>query len=331
MIKAAIIGLGEIGCVHIEAIKNISSAEITAGSDLIPERKVVLPENATFFSDYHLIPEIKPDVVHICLPHYLHFPVAKFYAESGINIFTEKPLAMNAVEGEEYAKLEIQFGVKICLCFQNRLNTTSEVLFTLLRSGEYGAVKGVRGYVAWHRDKAYYAQGPWRGLIAQAGGGCMINQAIHTIDLMQYFAGSPVVSVKGFCGQMLDLGVEVEDTASGRIVFKNNVEGLFTASITNYTDEEVEIAVYCEKSNFLINNKKLYRIHNGEREILAEDSATFSGKAVYGDSHTALIARFYRALEMNSNDYIHPEEGIPSLKIIDAIRESSKTGKTIQF
>jgi predicted dehydrogenase len=167
--------------------------------------------------------------------------------------------------------------------------------------------------------------------MAESGGGCMINQAIHTIDLMQHFVGSPVTSVKGTVGQILDYGIEVEDTATGRITFKNGALGLFTASVANYTDENIEISVRCEKADFLLRDNKLFKIKDGAEELLAADSGEYAGKKVYGSSHVRLIERFYEAVEKGSDDYIHPEEGLPSLGIIDAIRESGKTGKTVWF
>ncbi|MCL2480025.1 MAG: Gfo/Idh/MocA family oxidoreductase [Treponema sp.] len=332
MISAAVIGLGVIGKVHLSAIASLKNARLAAVCDIDPSKKELAPKGAVFYPDPdELLKNEKPDVVHICLPHFLHYPTAKKAAQAHLNIFAEKPLALNAKEGAEYCKLEKQYGVKIYLCLQNRLNNTTETLYALLRSGEYGKVTGVRGTVAWYRSKEYYEEGPWRGIMAESGGGCMINQSIHTMDLMQYFAGSPISSVKGTIGQVLDYGIEVEDTATGHIVFANGAQGLFTASVANYTDENVEINVRCEKGDFILRDKKLFKITDGKEENIAEDSAEFAGKQVYGSGHVGLIGKFYRALETGGSDYIHPEEGMPSLRMIDAIRESSKTGKTINF
>jgi predicted dehydrogenase len=332
MIGAAIIGLGVISKTHIAAIESLEGARLIAACDTDPAKASLLPAGAAFYTDYEeLFRREKPDVVHLCLPHFLHYPAAKKAAEAGFNIFAEKPLAMNGAEAAEYVKLEKACGVKICLCLQNRLNATSETLRKLLQSGEYGGVRGIRGSVAWYRSKAYYQAGPWRGIMAQAGGGCMINQAIHTMDLMQYFAGSPMVSVKGTVGQVLDYGIEVEDTATGRVVFENGAIGLFTASVANYADENVEISVRCEKGELVLRDKKLLLRGEGEDRILASDSTAFVGKSVYGNSHGMLIGKFYQALEAGQGWYIHPEEGLPSLLMIDAIRESSRTGKTVCF
>jgi predicted dehydrogenase len=332
VIRAAIIGLGVIGKVHSAAIESLQNAGLAAVCDTDLAKESAVPAGAVFYTNYEeMLERERPDVVHICLPHFLHYPAAKKAAEAGCNIFAEKPLAMNSGEAAEYLKLEDRFGVKICLCLQNRLNPSTETLHRLLRSGEYGAITGIRGSVAWYRSKEYYEAGPWRGIMAQAGGGCMINQAIHTIDLMQYLAGSPVVSVRGTTARILDYGLDVEDTAAGRFVFENGAAGFFTASVANYTDENVELSLRCEGGTFLLRDKKLFRLRDSEYELLAADEAEFAGKAVYGNSHVKLIDIFYRALEAGGGWYIHPAEGLPSLQIIDAIRESARTGNTVRI
>jgi predicted dehydrogenase len=330
MIRSAIIGLGDISQVHISAIQSINNARLAAGCDIDPSRKSSLGEGTAFYTDYEeMLRQEKPDVVHICLPHYLHYPVAKTAAAAGYNIFAEKPLALNGAEAAGYTLLEKKHGVKICLCLQNRCNPTSETLYRLLRSGKYGKVTGVRGTVAWYRSGAYYNSKPWRASMAFAGGGCMINQSIHTMDLMQYFAGSPIHSVKGNIAQVLDYGIEVEDTASARIVFENGAVGLFSATVANYEDTDVQIDVRCEGAVFVIRNRTLYRVQDNKQEELASDSSSFAGKQVYGNSHVKLIDTFYQVLEKGGGWYIHPEEGLPSMKMIDAIRESSGTGKPV--
>ena len=330
MIRTAVIGLGVIGGVHISAIRSMKNAVLAAACDIDASKKDIIPVGVNFYKDIdELILKEKLDAAHICLPHFLHYPAAKKLAEAGINIFTEKPLALNAEEGEKFCELEKKHKVKICLCLQNRLNTTTEALFRLLQSGEYGKVTGIHGSVAWYRSKEYYEAGPWRGIMAESGGGCMINQAIHTLDLMQYFAQSPAVSVKGNISQVLDYNLEVEDTASARIEFENGAVGFFSASIANYKDEAVNISIRCEKGEFLMSDDKLFIVNSGKQELLAVNTGEYAGKQVYGSSHAVLIERFYDALEGKDSAYIHAEEGLASLRLIDAIRRSSESGKTV--
>jgi predicted dehydrogenase len=136
-------------------------------------------------------------------------------------------------------------------------------------------------------------------------------------------------SVKGSIAQLLDYGIEVEDTAAARIVFENGAAGLFSATVANYEDMNVEIDVRCEKAVFIIKNRTLYRVQENRQEELASDSSDFAGKQVYGNSHVKLINTFYQVLEKGGGWYIHPEEGLPSMRMIDAVRESSGTGKTV--
>jgi predicted dehydrogenase len=333
MIQSAVIGLGDISAVHLAAIAAIPGARLIAGCDTDPARKSVLPPGAAFFTDYReLISRVKPDAVHICLPHYLHFPVARDLAEAGFNLFAEKPLALGYREGLEYAGLEEKHGVKIAICLQNRRNPTSEKLKELLDGGSYGRVTGVRGLVAWYRSGDYYRAKPWRGLLAQAGGGNMINQALHTLDLMQYFAGSPLKQVRGMIGRLLDYGIEVEDSASAFMEFENGATGLFNGSNANRLDIPAEIEVYTDKGAiFTIRYQSLLLREGGEEKILARDGASGPGKAVYGNSHEKLISQFYRVLESGEGDYIHPSDALPVTWLIEAIRESSLTGKAVAY
>lgn len=332
MIRSAIIGLGDISAVHLSAIRAIPGAELVAGCDTDPERRPLLPDGVPFYTSYaDMLAKEAIDVVHLCLPHHLHYPVAKAVAVAGRHIFTEKPLALGGAEAEALAALEKAQGVKICVCLQNRLNATSEKLVELLESGAYGKVTGVTGLVTWCRTEEYYAAKPWRASLGLAGGGVMMNQAIHTLDLMQYFAGSPVESIRGTIANLLDFGLEVEDTAAARIEFAGGAKGLFMATVANSTDRSVELEVRCEKGAFLIRDGRLYDIGRPEHTLLAEDDTARAGKAVYGNSHQKLIDRFYRVLESGGGDYIPAAQGVVSVAMIEAIRQSAMTGQTIRL
>jgi predicted dehydrogenase len=330
MFKTALIGLGDISAVHIAALAHIDSAHLIAVCDIDAERRTAGPEGAAFYTDYReLLANERPDVVHICLPHHLHYQAARDAAEAGCHIFAEKPLALTYAEGLEFARLEDQYQVCINICLQNRLNPSSEALMEALKSGAYGALRGVRGVVAWKRTKAYYEAKPWRGDMCKAGGGNMINQALHTLDLMQYFAQSRITRVKGSVAQLLDYGIDVEDTAAALIHFENGASGFFTGSNANCTDVPAEIEAVCEKAVFTIRYQTLYRRADGIETVLAHDIHPSLGKTVYGSSHEKLIARFYRALETGAGDYIHPQDALPVTWLIEAIRKSSDANQAV--
>lgn len=331
MKKAAVIGMGVISSTHIAAIQSNPGITLAGVCDIEESKRSEAPEGVPFYTDYKtMILETKPDVVHICLPHYLHVPVAMEAAEMGVHVFCEKPMALNAEEGRKLVEFEASHpDIHMGICLQNRFNESVEMLRQIIGSGEYGAVTGVRGTVPWYREKEYYEAQPWRGRWDTAGGGCMINQSVHTLDLM-YFLGGEITELKAVVAQLLDYGIEVEDTTAARLTFANGAKGLFMATIANYTNESVQISVRLEKASFLIMDNILYRVgENGSREVLCEDARLPGTKFYYGASHRKLIGLFYEALENNTQDYLHVRDSLMSIRLIDAIQESGRTGKTI--
>lgn len=331
MKKAAIIGMGVISSIHLAAIESNPGITLAAVCDTDESRRSSAPANVPFYTDYKtMILETRPDVVHICLPHYLHVPVAEEAARLGVHVFCEKPMALNAKEGAEFAEFEAAHpDIHIGICLQNRFNESVEMLKSLIDSGKYGAVKGVRGTVPWYREKEYYEVQPWRGKWDTAGGGCMINQAVHTLDLM-YHLGGEIKELKASVAQLLDYGIEVEDTVAAALTFANDARGMFLATIANYTNESVQLSVSLEKASFLIMDNILYRIHeDGSKEILCEDAKLPGTKFYYGASHSKLIDLFYKALEEGTQDYLHVHEALMSIRLIDAIQESGRSGQIV--
>ena len=130
MMKAAIVGFGTISIVHIDAIAPNPGMELVAICDINEELASKVPEGVKFYTDYkQMVREVKPDVVHNCLPHYLHYPVTKDLVEMGCNVFCEKPIAMTAAQAAEFEAFEAAHPeVKIGVCLQNRMNETTEEL-----------------------------------------------------------------------------------------------------------------------------------------------------------------------------------------------------------
>lgn len=329
-IKVAVIGLGEISAIHLAALETVSGVRLCGVCDIDPAKKSVV-EGVPFYTDItELLQAEQPDCVHICLPHHLHYMAAKIAVEHGCNVFSEKPLTHNLEQAEKFANLEKEYPkLKLGLCFQNRRNESVEKLMEILQSGGEGAVVGITATVLWKRPKEYYLHSPWRGDMTTAGGGVMINQSIHTLDLMQQFCGD-VQSVRGNVCNLLNYGVDVEDTVSAKIQFKNNAEGYFTASVANCRNDSVIISVVTQQSEYKISDNKLYKISpDGSSEMIIEDAKLSGEKFYYGASHAKLIGEFYTCLTGDTDSYIHVSEGIASLALIDAIQRSSKENSQI--
>lgn len=333
MKTAAVIGLGDISAIHIAAIQANPEIQLIAVCDIDKSAEARAPKGIPFYQDHsQMIEDVKPDVVHICLPHYLHVPVSEEAAAMGAHVFCEKPVALHTSQAEEFAAFEAAHPeVHIGICLQNRLNESIEMLKELLDSGRYGAITGMKGIVPWSRPKSYYDVKPWRGTWEYAGGGCMINQSVHTLDLL-YYLGGPVLSVRASVSQLLDYGIEVEDTVSARLTFANGAQGLFLATNANYKNEGVQISVQTEKAEFSIIDNILYRMGgDGGKERLAEDARLPGTKFYYGASHQKLIAKFYQAVEQDTQNYIHVKDAVMSVRLIDAIQESGRTGQQIRL
>lgn len=331
MISTAVIGLGTIAPMHLQAIAALPEVALAAVCDLDPATRSAIPAKVPFFSDYNrMLVEVRPAAVHICLPHYLHFPAAQAAVDCGCHVFCEKPPAMDLDELERFLALEQAYpDTKISICFQNRRNGTIEALKQRLDSGVYGAVTGVKGVMLWRREAEYYTKRPWRGSMAQAGGGCLMNQAIHTLDLMTYLGG-PVVSLSALAGQLLDFGTEVEDSAMAGMTYANGAHGLFVATLANLEDEFLQITVQTQRTQFAIEHQKIYEcLPDGRRELLAEDQTLTGGKAYYGSGHFKLISEFYEAIVKGGSDYIHVSDAAGSIRLVDAIRRSAQIGHTV--
>lgn len=332
MKRAAVIGMGDVFPIHLSALMSNPNIKLVGICDIDPSRAHLEPEKIPFFTDYKLmVEETKPDCVHICLPHYLHYEVSKQLIEKGIHVFCEKPLAHNyetALEFVEFTKKHPD--VKVGICLQNRYNASVIKLKEFIDSEQYGKVIGAKGLVPWYRPKEYYDVKPWRGKMEFAGGGCMINQSIHTLDLLYYLCG-PVKSLKGSCSQILDYDIEVEDTVSVSLNFESGVRGLYWATNANYKNECVQISVQCERGEFLIYDNTLFQIVEGERQFICEDKRVDGSKFYYGASHEILITKFYEMLEGKHNEYTTVEEGLMSVWLIDRIFHSNKEGKSVEI
>lgn len=326
MKKAAVLGLGDISAIHLAAIDQAENISLVAVCDVNPAARAGAPEGVPFYTDYRqMAAEAAPDCVHVCLPHHLHYPVAREMAELGCHVFCEKPLAMSPAEAEEFAALERAYpDLRLGLCLQNRINETTVQLKAVIDSGDYGKVRGAKGLVPWARTKTYYEVKPWRGTYAEAGGGTMMNQSIHTLDLLSYLCG-PVARLHASSARLLDYGIEVEDTVTARLEFESGAPGLFWATNCNYDNESVQITVALERAVFTIADGRLMRRDSdGSRHLICEDRRMPGTKFYYGASHSELITGFYAAMEAGTENYIHASDGVMSIRLIDAIVRSAR-------
>ena len=333
MLKVAIIGLGTVSPVHKQAIEDSEFAKLVAVCDIDKDKKS-MAEDVNFYTDIEeMLDSEELDCVHICLPHFLHLSTIVKCAKKGINVFTEKPLTLNYEEATQLFDLEETYHIKIGVCLQNRYNATSIKLKSLMHNKDYGKFLGSKGIVTWCRTMDYYNTAPWRGKIKLAGSGVLMNQTIHTLDLLSYIGGDFDKINAKVTNFTLPL-TEIEDTVVAHLKYKDSeATGIYFATIGHCTNSNVEIEMVFEKVSFKIFDNKLYKYDTttSEQEFICEDKKLDGSKHYYGASHFFAINSFYAAIVNKTNDYVNVRQAAVSLKLIETIMESSQdnTEKTV--
>ena len=329
-IRTALIGCGSISKVHLDALSHMDNVELVSVADVKEDLAKARAEQygcayTTDWTEYVSRDDI--DVVHICTPHYLHAPMAIALLDSGKRVLTEKPMASEVADAEEMIR---HSDGRLAVVFQNRYNEASQFIRQSIADGRYGKLLSMRAAVNWHRTPEYYTESGWRGFYKTEGGGVLINQAIHTLDLMLYFAGKPA-SVRGHVStDLLYDTIEVEDTASGLIKFESGLLANFYCTTTFGTDRPVEIELVFERATLKTDAETLHVTQNGGTELICSSAAS-GAKAYWGTTHEVLLRDFYKAVEEKRPFWIDGESALPVLKLLKGVYESSRTGKEVQL
>ena len=319
MIRAAVIGLGVIGKLHAELAQ--LNGELVAVCDIDESRLTPYSQAKKYTSYARMLSEIEVDVVHVCTPHYLHAEMVIMALQRNVSVLCEKPLCICREELDAILIAEENSTAQLAVCLQNRYLSVNHFVKDFLR--ENPPVSAI-GYMAWHRGETYYNSSPWRGKKSMEGGGVLINQALHTLDLLQWFCGD----VSSVCATVSNLTlqkmVDVEDTAF--LVCDGNVPFTLFATNGSKTDFPVEITLTTEKGLLKVTPQKV--LLNGEI-IYAEDTSKYYIKPCYGYGHDFFVADFYRCLENGEKFSVDGKEGAKVVKIIFAAYESN--GKTVKL
>ncbi len=325
--KVAIIGLGGISAVHSKILLE-QGHEIVAVCDIDPLRFTAFP-NSKQYTDYlQMLDEVELDGVHICTPHYLHAEMIIACLRRNINVLCEKPLCINEEEGKRILAAERASSAILGVAHQNRYNATSLFVKKYL---EKNPPRAAFATVVWLRGEEYYASAAWRGKYATEGGGVLINQALHTLDLVQWFVGMPQKVCAVAPSLKLKGIIEVEDTVCAS--FTGQTPFQFFASNCAATDFPIEITIQTEKD--LIRTYADKVSVNEEWVALDEEIKQKGdwlergteqknyGKKCYGGGHVSLIADFYDCIEKNERFSIDGAEGLKVIKLIQATYKSN--------
>lgn len=324
--RVAVIGCGDVSSVHFAAIQAMSGAELIAVGDV--DRSRLAAAAAAYgvpgFADHRqLLREVHPDVVHIATPHYTHMQLAVDALEAGVNVILEKPLAHTRADGQRLVEAAERSSARIAVCLQNRYNRPVQAAYELLKAGRLGAVIGASGTVFWHRDAAYYRDRPWRGRWATGGGGLLMNQAIHTIDLLQWLVGDVIETNGGVATRLLGDVIEVEDTADLVMRHANGAVSTFFATLSNAVNAPVTIDITAEGATLSLSDKLIVTHADGRVEVVRERALTPGARAYWGVSHELLIRDFFSSLDEDGPFWIDPQEAQKSLNIIQDVYDQA--------
>lgn len=249
------------------------------------------------FTDWHDFYRQKPDVIHICTPHYLHVSMAIEALEHGMAVFMEKPCGISREEFQKLKQTDEKFPGKLGFCFQNRYNETTLAMDRMLKEGMIGKLKGARAFVTWQRDEVYYEGSGWKGKWSTEGGGILINQSIHTLDLLLHYLGKPFTIGATMANHHLKDCIQVEDTVEAWMSFEDNKRACFYATGAYVTDAPVFLELQGEWGRITMNGPEITLSipeQNSRRMIYEQENGI--GKGYWGCGHEACIRDFYDCL-----------------------------------
>lgn len=326
MTTAAVIGLGDIAALHLDAIAENPGIELVGVCDVLPDRveRAAADFGVRGFTDHRdLLAQVRPDVVHITTPHHQHVPIALAAIDAGVAVLTEKPVGHTVGSAETLIARASGSPVKVGVVLQNRYNPTSVAIRQALDAGTIGRPLGARAAVWWHRDGAYYAASPWRGRWSEAGGGVLINQAIHTIDLLLWFLGD-AGTVRGSAATLaLRDRIEVEDTASIVIDHAGGVRSTFFATNTHHTNDDVELRIDGEFGNLQLVGGRAELVTADGTRVLALDAQADGNRSYWGRGHATLISDFHASLDAPDPFWLGLDTGIAPLRVLREVYRQS--------
>lgn len=338
--KVGIAGCGNIFLMHAQSLINTPGVELTAVCDirLSRLRRAAKRYNCRGYCDYRkMLTEEKLDAVHILTPHYLHPPMAIQALNKKINVLTEKPISIDPRDSEKMIAAAKKNNMKLGVISQNRYNAGSQLVKENLINGKLGKIKAAKLVISYCKPDSYYKQSDWKGSWDKEGGGVLIDQAIHFIDVLRWLIDDKVEFVEANIARRMHKFMEVEDLAEGLIKFKKGAYVCFYLMNFYSFDADPEIEIDCQKGRVkMVKDSARIGFYEGG-EARAEpnpDEYIDYGegrKGYWGYCHWLQIKEFYQALKEGHRPEVDGEEGLKTQRIIWNIYKSARTGRRVYF
>jgi UDP-N-acetyl-2-amino-2-deoxyglucuronate dehydrogenase len=355
-LRFGILGCGVIGPHHAQAISGLESAELVAVADVVPELAEELADEhgcSHYASLEEMLSGVDLDAVCVCTPSGMHAEGAIEALEAGKHVVIEKPVDVTLEAADRLIEVQRATGRRVAVVSQHRFDTATQAVHEALTRGEFGRLTSGSADVRWWRSQSYYDSGGWRGTWELDGGGVLINQAIHSIDLLQWLMG-PVVEVTAYTGLLAHERIEVEDTAVAILRFANGTLGTIVATTAAYPGLTTRIAVHGDRGSAIIDDDELSYFHAagegqegdaygaGGGENQAEHVMQHYGEAASGPGagadpaslsmvHRDQIQDFVEAVREGREPLVNLVEGRRPLATIQGIYESARSGGPVRI
>ena len=337
-----IIGLGVISDIHIEALKHIKNAQITAVCTRDSAKAIEKANDlgCKAYTDFRkLASDSAVDAVILCTPSGSRLEMVEYIAGHKKHIISEKPLEVTTERIDKMLNACKENGVFIASIFHKRYHPVYKYIKNMIDSGRLGEIVTTDVLMKWYRPDEYYKNSEWRGTMALDGGGALMNQCVHFIDMVQWFNGG-MKSVFAKTGQKIHKGIEAEDTAVAVVEYSNGAFGVVEATTSSYPGFSTLITVNGSKGGIICENERIREMKlsdetEEDRKMLSDSDFGEHG----GDAKTNIKQDFSLHLEQlqEAVDALLRKEQPPvdglearkAVEIITSMYESAKSGKEI--
>jgi predicted dehydrogenase len=353
--RFGIIGCGVISPTHAAAIKSLPDAELVAVVDVTPEKaeKLAQQYQATAYTDINeMLTNEQLDIVEICTPSGMHGEHVIMAMRAGCHVIVEKPMEITHERIAEMLEVQRATGRQLAVISQHRFDEASQQVKKLLEEKALGRLVLGNAAIPWWRSQQYYDSGAWRGTWALDGGGILMNQSIHSIDILQWLMGR-VKTIKAYTDTLVHT-METEDVAVAVLRFENGALGTISATTGAYPGVTTRIEVYGNQGSVIIENDQLSYVHllHAEKEQVGayggganqveyfkaqqakqaepvnQNTQSDPGALQY-HTHTLQIADMIAAIREQRAPLNDGEAARHPVEIILGIYESARTGKEI--
>jgi len=356
-LRFAIIGCGAIGPTHAAALRQIEGVELAAVADLNPERAKEMARKFSvpmvYASDMELLADEAIDAVTICTPSGLHAEHAVRALSAGKHVIVEKPMEVSLPACDAMVAAAKKHQRKLSVISQHRFDSASTIVRKFIDTGRLGKIILAEASIKWWRTQEYYDSGDWRGTWKLDGGGALMNQGVHTLDLLVWLAGD-VDEVYGRSLTGAHDRIEVEDIVTATLKFRSGAVGSVTATTAAFDGLPARLDLFGTEGSAIIEGDRLKMLvlKSGEsfnsetaashaisvarggtasvKDNAIQRESTYEGGSVWGDAHKAQLEDFVEAIRENREPMISGESARKSVATILAIYESARTGKVVR-